>query len=90
MKIRGKTKMGWVIYIIVFALIVALGARLYVKEERNNNKGKMLNGLIAIAVLIAATLGAMWVSHEFGFSLGGYSSSGDEYPNRPGIGPYEW
>jgi len=82
--------MGWVIYFIVFVSIMALGSKLYVKEERDNNKGKMLNGIIVIAVLLTATLGAIWVTHELGYSLGGYSSSSEEYTDRPGVGPFEW
>lgn len=82
--------MGWVVYFIAFISVVAVGSKLYVKEESNSNKGKALNGFIAIAVLMVATLGAMWITAELGFTLGGYSTSGDEYFTRPGVGPHEW
>ena len=81
--------MGWIVYFIVFVSIIALGSKLYVKEESDNNKGKMINGLITMALLLGATIAAVWVTNELGFSLGGYSSS-DEPQYRPGIGPFEW
>lgn len=81
--------MGWVIYFAVFFAVLGAGSKLYLRETKNSNLAPLVNGFLAMALLLGATIVAIWVTSSLGYDLGG-SMPVDQGVDRPGIGPFEW
>ncbi|HXG28299.1 MAG TPA: hypothetical protein VNJ47_05550 [Nevskiales bacterium] len=81
-----STIVGWIIYGVVVLAVMAIPA--FMSHSKNQVLRRMgNNAFFLIVALLAATLLAMKVTAEMGFSLGGNDVEEHE---RPGVGPFEY